>query len=147
MRSVRIATAESCTGGLLSGALTDIPGSSTVLDRGFVTYSNDAKIGMLGVSESDLARHGAVSAETARAMAIGAIRHSRAQIAVSITGVAGPSGGSDEKPVGLVYFGIGEAAAVRVERRLFAGGGRGFVRSRAVETALLLLLQSIAGSR
>lgn len=103
---VMLATAESCTGGLLSGMITSISGSSSVLDRGFVTYSNEAKMEMLGVREATLAAHGAVSAETAAEMARGALTHSRAQYAVAVTGVAGPGGGSAEKPVGLVYLGL-----------------------------------------
>src|SRR5690606_34646650 len=99
-----VATAESCTGGLVSGALTAIAGSSAVLDRGFVTYSNEAKVEMLGVSEAVLARFGAVSEPTARAMAEGATAKSRASVSVSVTGVAGPGGGSADKPVGLVHF-------------------------------------------
>ena len=98
------ATAESCTGGLIAALLTDIPGSSAVLERGFVVYSNAAKQELLGVPAETLARYGAVSAETARAMAEGALGASRAEVAVSVTGVAGPDGGSAEKPVGLVHF-------------------------------------------
>ncbi|HEV3184607.1 MAG TPA: CinA family protein, partial [Xanthobacteraceae bacterium] len=108
-RGRKIATAESCTGGLVAGALTDIAGSSDVVERGFVTYSNEAKLEMLGVLASTLANHGAVSRETAEAMAVGAIRRSMADVSVAITGIAGPGGGSPEKPVGLVHF----AAAAR----------------------------------
>jgi nicotinamide-nucleotide amidase len=113
-RGLKIATAESCTGGLVAGALTEIAGSSDVVDRGFVTYSNEAKQAMLGVPAATLKRYGAVSAETAAAMAKGALKHSLADIAVAVTGVAGPGGGSKQKPVGLVYF----AAASRNGRRV-----------------------------
>ncbi len=108
-RGLKVATAESCTGGLVAGALTEIAGSSDVVDRGFVTYSNAAKHAMLGVAEATLARHGAVSRETAEAMARGALGHADADLAVAVTGIAGPGGGSAAKPVGLVHF----AAAAR----------------------------------
>src|SRR5437899_12934084 len=113
-RSLKIAIAESCTGGLVAGALTEIPGSSDVVERGFVTYSNAAKEAMLGVPVAVLERQGAVSRETAEAMAAGALANSRADLTVAITGIAGPGGGSAEKPVGLVHF----AAASRDGRRL-----------------------------
>src|SRR5271168_2570870 len=116
---LKIATAESCTGGLVAALLTEIPGSSAVVERGFVTYSNAAKRELLGVPAATLETHGAVSEATARAMALGALAHSRAQVAVSVTGIAGPDGGSAEKPVGLVHFaraGPGRAV-VAVERR------------------------------
>src|SRR6202035_4780856 len=103
-RGLRIATAESCTGGLVAGALTEIAGSSDVVDRGFVTYSNAAKEAMLGVPAATLERYGAVSAETAAAMAAGALKNSLADVTVAITGIAGPGGGSKQKPVGLVHF-------------------------------------------
>ena len=139
-RGLKIATAESCTGGLVAGALTDIAGSSDVLERGFVTYSNEAKVEMLGVDEATLAAHGAVSKPTAEAMAIGAIRRSAAHLAVAVTGIAGPGGGSAEKPVGLVHF----AAAARDGRhahreRRFGDIGRGEVRRRSVLVALEML--------
>ena len=102
----RVATAESCTGGLIGGALTDIPGSSAVFERGFVTYSNHAKIEVLGAPIDVVKTHGAVSGEVARAMANGALANSRAHIAVSVTGIAGPGGGYADKPVGLVWFGL-----------------------------------------
>jgi nicotinamide-nucleotide amidase len=137
---LKVATAESCTGGLVAGALTEIPGSSDVLDRGFVTYSNAAKETMLGVPASILERHGAVSRETADAMAAGALAMSNADLAVAITGIAGPGGGSAEKPVGLVHF----AAAARDGRRLhrekrYGDVGRSAVRRAAVAEALALL--------
>ena len=139
-RGLKIATAESGTGGLVAGALTDIAGSSDVLERGFVTYSNEAKVEMLGVDEATLAAHGAVSRETAEAMAVGAIRRSIADLAIAITGIAGPGGGSAEKPVGLVHF----AAAARDGRHAhreqrFGDIGRAEVRRRAVLVALGML--------
>ncbi len=139
-----IATAESCTGGLIAAALTDVSGSSAVVDRGFVTYSNEAKTEMLAVPAELISWCGAVSAEVAGAMAAGAVRNSRADIAVSVTGIAGPTGGSAEKPVGLVWFGLADDAGhVRVERRVFAQGSRDFVRAKATETALHLLLTKL----
>ena len=130
------ATAESCTGGMIAGAITDVAGSSAWFDRGFVTYSNAAKVEMLGVGAGTLEAHGAVSEATAREMAAGALARSGADIAVAVTGVAGPSGGSAGKPVGLVCFawacrgGAIEACSVR-----FAGN-RAAVRAAAVATAL-----------
>lgn len=137
---VMIATAESCTGGLVAGLLTEIPGSSAVVDRGFVTYSNEAKTEMIGVSPVTLDDHGAVSAETAAEMARGALQRSRADIAVAITGIAGPGGGSAAKPVGLVHFALAHrpSGVVTIERR-FGDIGRERVRRAAVETALLLI--------
>ena len=139
-RGIRIATAESCTGGLVAALLTEITGSSDVVERGFVTYSNDAKQDMLGVRAQTLAAHGAVSEPTAREMAQGALNHSRADIAVSVTGIAGPGGGSAEKPVGLVHFACAhkDGTVVAVERR-FGDLGRGGVRLAAVEQALAML--------
>jgi nicotinamide-nucleotide amidase len=139
-RGLKIATAESCTGGLVAGALTDIAGSSDVVERGFVTYSNEAKVEILGVEEATLAAHGAVSKATAEAMAIGAIRRSAADLAVALTGIAGPGGGSAEKPVGLVHF----AAAARDGRhehreQHFGDIGRDEVRRRSVLVALEML--------
>lgn len=139
-RGLKIATAESCTGGLVVAALTDIAGSSEVVERGFITYSNAAKEAMLGVPAETLARHGAVSRETAEAMANGALAHSPADLAVAITGVAGPGGGSVDKPVGLVQF----AAAARDGRlvhreRRFGDIGRAEVRHRSVIQALEML--------
>ena len=135
-----VATAESCTGGLVAGALTAIAGSSDVVDRGFVTYTNEAKQEMLDVPATVLAKVGAVSRETAEAMARGALAHSRADLAVSITGIAGPGGGSVEKPVGLVHF---AAAALDgrmlTEERRFGAIGRDAVRTESVAVALGLL--------
>ncbi len=137
---IMIATAESCTGGLVAGALTAIPGSSAVVDRGFVTYSNEAKNGMLGVPMDLIVANGAVSEPVARAMAVGAVAHSRASLAVSITGVAGPGGGSAEKPVGLVHFAAADADGVVHEERRFGDLGRETVRLESVRVALNLLL-------
>lgn len=139
-RGLRVVTAESCTGGLVAAALTDIAGSSDVVDCGFVTYSDAAKQKLLGVPAATLTRHGAVSRETATAMAKGALKNSQADLAVAITGIAGPGGGSKRKPVGLVYF----AAANRDGRRLalrrrFGKIGRANVRLRSVAEALALL--------
>lgn len=138
----KIATAESCTGGLVAAALTEIPGSSAVLDRGFVTYSNESKQQMLGVSPDIIDSLGAVSVATAWAMAQGAIRHSQADVAVAISGVAGPDGGSDQKPVGTVVFAKAERgkAEVNAEEMRLEGDGRGEIRYRAVLVALELLL-------
>lgn len=143
-QTLKLATAESCTGGLVAAALTDIAGSSDVFDRGFVTYSNEAKVAMLGVSPETIAEHGAVSSQTAAAMARGAVEHSLADIAVAITGVAGPGGGSEEKPVGLVWFGLAtRSGIVRTEERRFGPLGRSEIRAAAVATALALILEAI----
>ena len=139
-RRLKIATAESCTGGLVAGLLTEIPGSSAVVERGFVVYSNLAKQELLGVPEATLMQWGAVSAETARAMAEGALRRSAADLAVAITGIAGPDGGTAEKPVGLVHFaGARRGGPVHLVEKRFGLLGRGAVRLAAVETALDLL--------
>ena len=136
-----VATAESCTGGLVAATLTAIPGSSDVFERGFVTYSNSAKSEMLGVPVWLIERHGAVSEDVARAMAGGALTHSRAGLAVAVTGIAGPDGGTDEKPIGLVHFAAGRRdEPIRHERVLFGNLGRAEIRRRSVEQALLLLL-------
>ncbi len=143
-RGLRIATAESCTGGMIAAALTDVAGSSDVFERGFVTYSNEAKQELVAVPPAILTRHGAVSAETAEAMARGALARSRADVAISVTGVAGPGGGSTEKPVGLVWFGVArKGAAVCTECRLFSGD-RATIRRAAVERALELLAGAVA---
>ena len=135
-----IATAESCTGGLVAALLTEIPGSSAVMERGFVTYSNEAKNEALGVPMALIAAHGAVSREVAIAMAEGALAHSRADVAVAITGVAGPGGGSEEKPVGLVQFACARRGVetVQVEKR-FGDLGRPGIRRAAVEVAMGML--------
>jgi nicotinamide-nucleotide amidase len=136
---LRVAIAESCTGGLIAAALTAIAGSSDVFERGFVTYSNAAKTEMLGVDPALIARQGAVSEDVARAMAAGALAHSPADLAVAVTGIAGPDGGSADKPVGLVWFGAARrGATARAVRRVFAGD-RAAVRRAAVLAALALL--------
>jgi nicotinamide-nucleotide amidase len=138
-RDFTLATAESCTGGLLAATLTAVPGSSDVFDRGFVTYSDEAKRDMLGVSPALIDRHGAVSEELARAMVDAALDRSQADLAVSITGIAGPDGGSAEKPVGLVHFAARQRDGETVhERVLFGDVGRGEVRRLSVAQALAL---------
>lgn len=140
-----IATAESCTGGMVAAALTDIAGSSDVFERGFVTYSNEAKADLLGVDPAltGPGGPGAVSEPVARAMAEGALRQSRADIAVSVTGVAGPGGGTAEKPVGLVHFGwSARGGATGADHRIFAGD-RHRIRNAAVQHALALLVRAI----
>lgn len=143
-RRVMIATAESCTAGLISAALTEVPGSSTALDRGFVTYSNAAKREMLGVRADTLDAHGAVSEEVAAEMASGALSRSNAGIAVSVTGIAGP-GGSEHKPEGRVCFGIADFRGLRTETIEFGAIGRANVRAASVEHALLLLQAALRG--
>lgn len=139
-----LATAESCTGGLIAGALTEIAGSSDVVDRGFVTYSNEAKNECLGVPLELIEEHGAVSEEVARAMAKGAVHRSRASIAVAVTGVAGPGGGSAEKPVGLVHVAVAKAGGETLHKRLKLGDiGRANVRLETVREALGLLAQAV----
>ena len=143
-RKLTIATAESCTGGLVAGALTEIAGSSSSVLCGFVTYSNEAKQRMLGVPEQTLIDHGAVSRETARAMAQGALKNSPADLSVAITGIAGPGGGSAEKPVGLVQFAAalrGGKSIAREER--FGDLSRGEIRQRSVRVALGMLEELI----
>jgi len=139
-RGLKVATAESCTGGLVAAALTDIAGSSHVVDRGFVTYSNQAKQKMLGVSSETLRDYGAVSRQTAEAMARGAIARSNADIAVAITGVAGPGGGSADKPVGLVHFATSSRSGALTHAEMRYGDiGRANVRHRSVLQALAML--------
>lgn len=134
-----LATAESCTGGLVAAALTAVAGSSAALDRGFVTYSNAAKSDMIDVPPDLIERHGAVSEPVARAMALGAVARSAASVAVSITGIAGPGGGTPEKPVGLVHFAaVGPAGMIHIEQR-FGDIGREAIRLASVREALTLL--------
>lgn len=140
-RGWMLATAESCTGGLIAGALTEVPGSSDVVERGFVTYSNTAKIEMLSVLPATLEAHGAVSEAVAREMAEGALARSAAQIAVAVTGIAGPGGGTEAKPEGMVCFGLAVAERpTRTFTRRYGAVGRAEVRHRTVGTALEALL-------
>ena len=138
-QGLKIVTAESCTGGLVAGVLTSIGGSSDVVDCGFVTYSNESKQKLLGVPADILETHGAVSRECAMAMAVGALDHSSADIAVSVTGIAGPNGGSLEKPVGLVHFACGKRKNIAHRERRFGDIGRESIRLAAVGVALEML--------
>jgi nicotinamide-nucleotide amidase len=143
---LKAATAESCTGGLVAGALTDIAGSSDVFERGFVTYSDEAKQQMLGVSAETLRDYGAVSKETAEEMARGAIAHSNADVAVAITGVAGPTGGTADKPVGLVHFAVASRNGALTHKEMRYGNlRRAQVRQKSVLEALAMLRQMAAG--
>jgi nicotinamide-nucleotide amidase len=143
-RRLKLATAESCTGGLIAALLTETAGSSDVLERGFVAYSNAAKSEMLGVPADLIAAHGGVSAAVARAMAEGALTHSRADIAISVTGVAGPGGGSQAKPVGLVQLAVARRGGATLHRECrFGDIGRDQVRIKSVEAALALLWQAL----
>ncbi|MCM2251425.1 MAG: CinA family protein [Ramlibacter sp.] len=135
-----LATAESCTGGLIAAACTDLPGSSNWFDRGFVTYSDESKAELLGVDPALIAAHGAVSEEVVRAMAAGAVRYSRARVGVAVTGIAGPAGGSPQKPVGTVWFGFMVDGVLTSEMKRF-GGDRAAVRRATVERALARLLE------
>jgi len=137
-KSLRIATAESCTGGMVSAALTDVAGSSAVFERGFVTYTNAAKVQMLGVRQATLDAYGAVSEQTAQEMALGALVQSDADVAVAITGIAGP-GGSEFKPEGRVCFGIASKSSAAAETVEFGPIGRANVRAASVQKALDLL--------
>ena len=139
-----LATAESCTGGMIAAACTDLAGSSQWFERGFVTYSNEAKTEMLGVPAELIAKHGAVSEEVVRAMAEGAIRNSRAQVSIAVTGIAGPGGGSVEKPAGTVWFSWSLNAEVQ-SHALLLEGGRAQVRRSSVRHALQQLLKLIGG--
>ena len=146
MRKLTIATAESCTGGLVAGALTEIPGSSDVIDRGFVTYSDDAKRAMLGVKATTLANFGAVSKETATAMAVGALERAGVDLAVAITGIAGPGGATPGKPVGLVHLAVAARDGRILHRECrFGAIGRGAVRQRSVVEALRMLTELARG--
>ncbi|CAN7306560.1 CinA family protein [Neorhizobium tomejilense] len=144
-RGKMVATAESCTGGLIAGALTEISGSSAVVDRGFVTYTNEAKVDMLGVAETALATHGAVSKETALQMVHGALYRSQASVAVAVTGIAGPGGGSAEKPVGLVHLAAKSRLGKILHREMRYGDiGRTEIRLATVRTALAMLIEVTA---
>ena len=139
-KNVMIALSESCTGGMIAAALTDISGSSAVLDRGFVTYSNQAKIDVLGVSNGTLAQHGAVSEQTARAMVDGTLNTAPlADLALSVTGIAGPGGGGPDKPVGLVHFACQHRDAPQSHAMHIFSGDRHMVRQQAVRTALIMI--------
>jgi nicotinamide-nucleotide amidase len=138
-RKLKVATAESCTGGLIAATLTAISGSSDVVDRAFITYSNEAKRQMLGVSWDALMGHGAVSAHVAMAMAVGALARSEADLAVSVTGVAGPGGGTPEKPVGLVHFAAMRSGGEPIAERHVFPGDRDSIRRVSVLTALTML--------
>jgi nicotinamide-nucleotide amidase len=138
-KGIMLATAESCTGGLIAAALTAIAGSSDVVDRGFVTYSNEAKNEMIGVPLTLIQTHGAVSEEVARAMAEGALTRSRATIAVSVTGIAGPGGGSAEKPVGLVCFGLAKKGHPVISERRVLPGDRTGIRAATVARAFAMI--------
>lgn len=139
-KNLMLATAESCTGGLLSATITYKPGASEIFERGFITYSNESKTEMLGVSVDTLEKHGAVSAQTAEAMAAGALKNSNAQLAVSITGIAGPDGGSAEKPVGLIHFGYAlKGGSVGSLEHRFTGS-RQEIQTQAAATALRHLI-------
>ncbi|WP_429118694.1 CinA family protein [Ensifer sp. KUDG1] len=141
-RGLKVATAESCTGGLIAGALTEISGSSAVVDRGVVTYSNEAKVTMLGVEAATLIAHGAVSRQTAIEMAQGAVAHSAADFAVAVTGIAGPGGGSDDKPVGLVHLAASGRNGALLHREMRYGDiGRSKIRLATVRTALDMLTE------
>jgi nicotinamide-nucleotide amidase len=142
-RKWRIALAESCTGGLIAGALTAIPGSSAVFERGFVTYSNAAKVDVLGVLPDMLEQFGAVSGETAEAMAQGALEYSLADVALSVTGIAGPDGGTLAKPVGLVYFGLARRDSGTFHLQCHFQGTRDQIRFEAVMEGLRLLESAI----
>lgn len=143
-RSLMIATAESCTGGLIAAHITDIAGASDVLDRGFVVYSNDAKSDLLGVSSQDIARYGAVSEPVVCAMADGALLRSSADLAIAVTGIAGPGGGNEEKPVGLVYLAIARRGRRATHwKRLYSVPDRRSIRQATVKDAIELLLQAV----
>lgn len=144
-KGLMIATAESCTGGMIASALTDIAGSSAVVDRGFVTYSNEAKVDMLDVLETTLEAHGAVSSETAHEMVQGALGNSNADVTVAVTGIAGPGGGSADKPVGLVYLAIATGQEVNVQKLLLGETkSRDEIRRATVERALTELLSIVS---
>jgi nicotinamide-nucleotide amidase len=145
-KNLLVATAESCTAGLVAGTLSEVPGVSSILDRGYVTYSNEAKHEMLGVPRETLQKHGAVSRETAEAMVRGVLGHARIDLAVSVTGIAGPDGGSEEKPVGLVHFAAGTRTGklTHIEKR-FGNPGRAAVRKQSVLQAFRMLHELAEG--
>ena len=142
-QNLMLVTAESCTGGLIAKLMTDRAGSSSVFERGFITYTNDSKIDLLDVSPKTLESYGAVSEDVAQEMALGAIKNSKANIAVSVTGIAGPGGGSDKKPVGLVYIGVSFRGRTDAYESHF-NGSREEIRAQVAETALKLILDHIS---
>lgn len=144
-RKLKLATAESCTGGLIAAALTEIPGSSDVFERGFVTYSNEAKIDLLGVAKELIARHGAVSEAAVEAMALGALENSRAHLALAVSGIAGPEGGSADKPVGTVYFALArDERPVKIVRKNFSPDlDRSDIRAQAAAFGLDMLMEAV----
>ena len=142
-RDIKITTVESCTGGLISALLTSIPGSSAVIERGFVTYSNDAKIDMVGVPFALIEQYGAVSEEVCCAMAEGAIKNSLANLALAVTGIAGPDGGTPSKPVGLVFIACAYEGCITEYNKLLLSGNREIVRIKTVEKALEIGLRVI----
>jgi nicotinamide-nucleotide amidase len=146
-RGLRLATVESCTGGLVAGLLTEIPGSSAVVERGFVTYSNEAKTELVGVDAALIAAHGAVSADVARAMAEGALARAAADVAIAVTGIAGPDGGSVEKPIGLVYVAAARKGAAPLVRECrFGSIGRTQIRLASVKAAIDLARQAVSAA-
>ncbi len=142
-QGLKLATAESCTGGLIAAALTEVAGSSDVVERGFVTYSNEAKVELVAVPEKAITKHGAVSEIGARAMAAGARRRARVDIAVSVTGIAGPGGGSAAKPVGLVHLACARSGRRTLHRRVVLKGNRSNIRRQSVAIALAMILQQV----
>ena len=145
LKTMVIALAESCTGGMISTALTDVSGSSTIFDRGFVTYSNQAKIDILGVSKTTLERYGAVSEQTARAMVFGTLKAAPlADLALSVTGIAGPGGGLPDKPVGLVHFACQHRDSPQTHVKHIFSGDRNMVRQQAVHKALIMIWDALA---
>jgi len=137
-----LVTAESCTGGMIAKTITDFAGSSTIFDRGFVTYSNNSKIDMLGVTPETLKKHGAVAAQTAHEMANGALQNSSGTLSISVTGIAGPTGGSEEKPVGLVYIGLSHLNGKTITQKHNFDGDRHEVRLQTMDAVFNLILQS-----
>lgn len=137
---LKLVTAESCTGGMIAASITDLSGSSDIFDRGFVTYSNQSKIDMLGVSHATLEKHGAVSEQTAKEMALGAIAKSQSDVSVAVTGIAGPTGGTADKPVGLVYIAIGQKDTSPVVTYNIFSGDRASIRRQAATVAMRHLI-------
>lgn len=144
-RGLTVATAESCTGGLVAKLITDLPGSSGYFRAGIVSYANDAKLRLLGVPDDILAAHGAVSAQVARSMALGALERTGADLAVAVTGVSGPSGGTAAKPIGLTYVAVADAAGVEVRRFLWAGDRSGN-REASARAAVELMLERVVAA-